>query len=391
MLHRRSIPCPQRRAVAYNQTVRPGSIPLGHFFGVDLRVHLYTVVLLPLLAMLAAVQDVSAGRGVLLFLLLMLAILVRESALSLGRLAAGVPVDRLVITPIGAVVNDGAAVAEEQAPRWLALVGPLANFAAAIVMAMLAFSVTSGVNFFQRHLAEPQHLLRAAIWLQIMLGALHLLPATPLDAGALLRTQFVRMRGKARGVRSAAGLSQAIGLGLMVFGGVTQEIVLMLLGGTVLLLAQLEAQRAVTQTAVSSITVGDVMLSEWTSLSASDTVQDALERSAHSLQESFPVVRGPVVVGSITREALLGQLRAEGNGYVQGSMSRDLVIAAPSDGLVATVQRLAGRSARGNVVPVMRDGQVVGMVTPQSLSPAMLSLGRVRRYQRGAEQRKRPQ
>ena len=330
--------------------------------------------------MLASIQDVSAGRGVLLFFLLMLAIVVRESARTLGRLLAGIHVDRLIVTPIGALTGDGGPEADEDAPRWLALVGPLANFAAAIVMVMLAFSVTSGVNFFQRHLAEPGHLLRATVWIQIMLGGLHLLPASPLDAGALLRTQFVRVRGKVRGGRAAAGLSQAIGLGLMVFGGVTQEILLMLLGGTVLLLAQLEAQRAVTQTAVSTITVADVMLSEWTSLSASDTVQDALERSAHSLQESFPVVRGPVVVGSITRDALLGLLRAEGNGYVQGAMSRDLVVAAPEDALVATVQRLASREARSNVVPVMRDGQVVGMITPQSLSPAMMSLGRARRY-----------
>ena len=335
------------------------------------------VVLLPLLALLATIQDVSAGRGIMLYLLLMLAIAVRESARSLGRLLAGVHVDRLVITPIGALVNDGEA--ETDAPRWLALTGPLANFAAAIVMAMLVFSVTSGVNFFQRHLAEPGHLLRAAIWLQIMLGALHLLPASPLDAGALLRTQFQRVRGEARGARAASGLSQVIGLGLMVFGGVTQEILLMLLGGTVLLLAQLEAQRAVAQTRVSSITVGDVMLSEWTSLAASDTVEDALERSAHSLQETFPVVRGPVVVGSITRDALLGLLRSEGNGYVQGAMSRELVVAAPGDALIATVQRVASSQARGNVVPVMRDGHVVGMMTPQSLSPAMISLGRARR------------
>ena len=345
----------------------------------ELRLHVYTVVLLPLLAMLASIQDVSAGRGLLLFLLLLFAIAVREAARTLGRLLAGMHVDRLIITPIGALLGDGAGEMEADAPRWLALVGPLANFCAAIVMAMLAFSVTQGVNFFQRHLVEPSHLLRATVWLQIMLGALHLLPASPLDAGSLLRSQFVRVRGKTRGARAAAGLSQAIGLGLMVFGGVTQEIVLMLLGGTVLLLAQLEAQRTVTQTAVSTITVGDVMLSEWTSLSAADTVQDALERSAHSLQESFPVVRGPVVVGSITRDALLGLLRSEGNGYVQGSMSRDLVVAEPDDALIATVKRLSGREARGNVVPVMRDGQVVGIVTPQSLSPAMMSLGRARR------------
>lgn len=360
--------------------MRGASIPLGELFGVELRLHLYAVLLLPLLALLAAAEDVSVGSGLLLLLLLLLAVAVRESARTLGRLLAGVKVSRLVITPVGALATYAGADADAaETPRWLALVGPVANFCAAIVMAMLAFAVTSRVNFFQRPLAEPGHLLRAAVWVEIMLGGLHLLPALPLDAGVLLRTQLVRVRGEARGAKAAAGLSQAIGLGVIVLGGATQEIVLMLLGGSVLLLAQVEAQRAIAQTAASTITVGDVMLSEWTSLSASDTVRDALERSTHSLQENFPVVRGPVIVGSVTRGALLAALRSEGNGYVQGAMSRDLAVAAPDDPLIPTVRRVAASVASGNVVPVLRDGRVVGIVTPQNLSPAMLSLGRARR------------
>ncbi len=360
--------------------MRLASFPLGELFGVELRLHMYTLVLLPLMALLAAVADVSAGRGMLLCVLVLLAVAVREIARALGRLLAGVHVDRLMITPVGALIPSLSPEDEATLPRWLALVGPVANFCAAIVMAMLAFSVTSGLNFFQKHLIEPSHLLRAAVWVQILMGALHLLPAPPLDAGVLLRTQFMRVRGKAKGAKSAAGLGQAIGLALVVFGGVTQEITLMLLGGVVLLLAQLEAHRGIIQHAVSGMTIGDVMLSEWTSLAASETVREALERSTRSLQDSFPVLRGPVIVGSITREALLSSLRSEGNGYVQGSMSRELHAAAPEDLLVATVQRVMDTPARGNVLPVVRQGRVIGIVTPQSLSPAMLSLGRARRH-----------
>lgn len=360
--------------------MRSPSISLGRIFGVDLRLHLYSMAALVLLLLYASMSGVSLGRGLLLWFLLFAAVAVREVARALAAAWAGLELRRLVLLPIGALPTYAEDLPREHRhERLLALAGPIANFGAALTMALLTFSATSQVNLFQRHLMEPQHLLRAAIWMQVVLGGLHLLPATPLDAGVLMRRQFVRLRGP-KGAKASAGLGQAIGAVLVLAGVVSQETVVILLGGTVLLTAQTEGHALLAKDATKGLTMRDVMLTEWTSLAASDTLEDAVRRSNHSLQEVFPVLRGQTVVGSVARTSLLFALRLDGNGYVQGVMSRGVQAARPDDPMVSTVQGLAGaRPVGATVIPVVQGERVIGMVTPQNLLQSMAMLGRTHR------------
>ena len=365
---------------------------LGRIFGVELRLHLYAIAALVLLLLNAALVQASLARGFLLWVLLFAAVAVRETARALAAAWAGLDLRRLVLLPTGALPTYAEELPQQHRhERLLALSGPVANFAAALTMALLTFSATSQVNLFQHHLMEPQHLLRAAIWMQVVLGGLHLLPATPLDAGVLLRRQYVRVRGEAKGAKAAAGLGQAIGLMLVLAGAVSQETVLILLGGTVLLTAQREGHALLAKKAASGLTMRDVMLSEWTSLDASDTLEGAVRRSTHSVQEVFPVLRGHVVVGSVARQSLLFALRTEGNGYVQSVMTRGVRAAHPDDPLVGTVQTAAAaRIGRMGVVPIVEGERVVGMVTPQHLLQAMSMLGQTHRlFQRSDKPNRR--
>ena len=359
------------------------SFPLGTIFGVELRLHLYAVSALILLFFHAAMLEVPLRRAFGLWLLLLAAVIVREIGRAMAALYIGRDLRMLQLVPSGALAAYGdeetASVAGE---RFLALAGPLSNFLAAITMALLVFAVTSHVNLFQRPVLWPTHLLRAAIWLQVLMGGLHLLPASPLDAGSLLRRELIRARGLKRGSRTASIIGQSIGWALVATGAFSQEIMLILVGGSVLLTSQSEGHVVLAQQAASTLTMRDVMLSEWTSISASDTLDDALRRASHSLQEIFPVVRGPLIVGAVARETLLLTLRAQGNGYVQGVMSRAVHPAAPADPLIATLNRAgSSRMHRGTalVLPVVEGDRVVGMVTPQHLSRAMLTLGQSQR------------
>ncbi len=361
--------------------MRSPSFSLGRIFGVELRLHLYAIASLVLLLLYASIDEVSLGRGFLLWLLLFAAVAVRETARALAAAWAGLDLRRLVLLPIGALPTYAEGVPQQHRhERLVALSGPVANFVAALTMALLTFSATSQVNLFQSHLMEPQHLLRAAIWMQIVLGGLHLLPATPLDAGVLMRRQFVRVRGAAKGAKASAGLGQAIGWLLVLVGSVSQEVVVILMGGTVLLTAQTESHALLAKDAAKGLTMRDVMLTEWTSLDASDTLEDAVRRSTHSLQEVFPVIRGQVVVGSVARASLLFALRTEGNGYVQSVMTRGVQSAQPDAPLVGTVQTAAtARLGVTTVMPIVEGERVIGMVTPQNLLHSMALLGRTHR------------
>lgn len=368
-------------AAAYNGVMRSSSLPLGRIFGVELRLHVYSIAALVLLMVYTSLDSLQLRRGFFLWLLLGLAIAVRELGRALAAAAMGMDLRRLVLLPTGGTPTyAGESIAKPRNERLLALTGPISNFVAALTMALLVFSVTSQVNLFQRQVIGPANLLRAAIWLQVLIGGLHLMPVSPMDAGTLLRREFVRVRGAARGARAAAVIGQVTGWLLVLIGALSQEIVLMLMGGTVLLTAQAEGHTSLAQEAAKALTMRDVMLTEWTSLAASDTLEEALRRSTHSLQEIFPVVRGPLIVGAVGRQSLLFNLRSNGNSYVQGAMSRNVQIAAPGDPLVETLQRAtAATGGRAMVMPIVEGERVVGLVTPQNLSHAMSALGQTQR------------
>jgi CBS domain-containing protein len=139
---------------------------------------------------------------------------------------------------------------------------------------------------------------------------------------------------------------------------------LIIAGFFIMIGAQIEDQGVFFQSVVDTVRMHEVMLTDFATLSPSDTLADALGRCVHSLQEDFPVVRGPQLVGIVSRQRIVDALRADGNGYVQSVMSRAFQVARPEDTLGTTIRRITA----GAAFPDPRYRQrVVGIVSVQNL------------------------
>jgi len=142
--------------------------------------------------------------------------------------------------------------------------------------------------------------------------------------------------------------------------------------------AHMEDQSMLLQADVDAVRMRDVMLTQFSTLSASDTLEEALQRSVHTLQDVFPVVRGSNLVGAISRQNIVEALHADGNGYVQGVMTRSFQTAQLDDSLVKTLRRImTGQGAQ--MVPVLEGDRIVGIITPQNLAHSMGMLNQRRR------------
>ncbi|HEY4009313.1 MAG TPA: CBS domain-containing protein, partial [Acidobacteriaceae bacterium] len=141
-------------------------------------------------------------------------------------------------------------------------------------------------------------------------------------------------------------------------------------GGLVLLWSQLRMGAPLDSAETSSLLVSDVMLTEYTLLSSSDTLRGALAQTTHSLHDVFPVVRGDRLVGSISRDTLVSRLQLEGDGYLQAAMNRSLSFAEPTEKLVDALRRASSFASTG-LVPVIEGDAMLGLLTPQSLSRAV--------------------
>jgi CBS domain-containing protein len=369
--------------------MRGWSFPIGRFLGVDVRIHTFFLLLLGLAISYSSVSGSSGSRGFGLWLLLLVAVAVREIARAIASAWFGLELRSLLLLPTGGLQTYATHEATELAAtpamqKRMAVVGPIANILFGLLLAALVVTVAPQINIFERPWITPTRLLRASIWINLLLGAVNLLPASPLDGGRVFRGEFAKSRGAIKGMRAAAGLGQAIAFGFIVAGVVMPNMWLVMLGVFVMVGAHMEDQGLLLQTDTDSVRMRDVMLTEFTTLSASDTLEDALQRSVHTLQDVFPVVRGANLVGAVSRQGIVEALQSEGNGYVQGVMTRSFQTAQPDDSLVKTLRRImAGHGVQ--MVPILDGDRIVGIITPQNLAHSM-GLLNLRRRIRTQEQ-----
>jgi len=368
----------------YNRTMRGWSIPLGRWMGVEMRIHAF----FPLLALVCLALSVpeGVGRGLGLFLVLVAAVCVREAARLIAAAWLGLRLRAVLLLPIGGLFAYANPESQEGAAQGstqfiLAFSGPIANLATALVLAGMFVGAGGAMHLFEPPFISAGHLLRSMVWMQVALALIHLVPAYPLDFGRLMRGSFARKHGFAPTGRAASGIGQGVallaGLGGMALGNYW----LMIAGFFILIGAQIEDQGVFFQSVVDTVRMREVMLTDFATLSPSDTLIDALVRCVHSLQEDFPVVRGPQLVGIVSRQRIVDALRNDGNGYVQSVMSRAFQVARPEDTLGTTIRRLTAGHGLA-LIPVADSGRVVGIVSVQNLMSSMSLLAEQRRIER---------
>jgi CBS domain-containing protein len=379
--------------------MRGWSFPVGRYFGVEVRIHAFFLLLLALAVGVGSLAGASTGRVLTLWLLLLFAVVVREVARALAAAWFGLDLRGILLLPTGglftyATIDATERAAEPAMQRRMAVIGPLASIGAGLLIGAIAYASAPGIDLLGRPLIEPSHLLRATVWLNILLGAINLLPALPLDGGRVFGAPGRRANGKverraanAGGFRLwglGGGLGQWIAVALVVAGLLIPSLWLVIMGAFVLIGAHMENQGLLVQNDVDTVRMRDVMLTQFSTLSASDTLEDALQRAVHSMQDVFPVVRGGTLVGAVSRQNIVEALASEGNSYVQGVMTKSFQTALPDDSLVKTLRRILGDQG-AQLVPVMEGERIVGIVTPQNLSQSMGLLNQSRRMKRTEE------
>jgi CBS domain-containing protein len=352
--------------------------------GVELRLHAF----FPLLAVLCLALSIAdgIGRGIGLFFVLVTAVLVRETARLLAAAWLGLRLRAVLLLPIGGLFAYADPESQEGANQGsaqflLAFAGPAANLATALVLAATFVGAGGDMHLLDQPLITSAYLLRAMVWMQVGLGLVHLLPAYPLDFGRLIRGSFARKHGFAPTGRAASGLGQVLALIAMIGGMFLHNYWLIIAGFFIMIGAQIEDQGVFFQSVVDTVRMREVMLTDFATLSPSDTLADALVRCVHSLQEDFPVVRGPQLVGIVSRQRIVDALRSDGNGYIQSVMSRAFQVARPEDTLGTTIRRLTAGHGLA-LIPVAERGRVVGIVSVQNLMSSMSLLAEQRRIER---------
>jgi Zn-dependent protease/CBS domain-containing protein len=370
--------------------MRSWSIPVGRLFGVDVRIHL-TFFILPMFIFWTeyAVHQGSANgpRDLALAGIILACVAAHECGHMLAARRVGLVPKAVILLPLTGVALYEEPRVEKPQPAallWkrevrLALVGPLVSLALACLAAAAITASGRGVDLWKWPFLQSGNLPRSVVWANLYLAMFNLMPAYPLDGGRILRAFLSRTLDASTATRRAVAISNAIAMVLML-AGLFSDNWLTMVGVIVFSAAQLEERALVFQSVLDNVRLEEVMLTDFATLSPADTLEDALEKAVHSLQDDFPVVRGSDMVGVISKQRILDALRAEGNGYVQAVMNKIFEVSLRQDSLGSAFRKLTARNS--SIIPVVEDQRLIGIVTLQNLMHSMALLAESRKLRR---------
>jgi Zn-dependent protease/CBS domain-containing protein len=372
--------------------MRSWSIHVGRLFGVEVRLHL-TFVILPLFVFWTeySVHPTANGpRDLALVGIVLACVAAHEIGHMLMARRFGLIPKAVILLPLSGVTvfdesrveKPGSADAAWRREVRIALVGPLVNLVFALVAASVISVAGVGAHLREWPFLQSNNLPRSLVWANIYIAGLNLLPAYPLDGGRILRAFFARTMDPAAATRRAVSISHALAMTLMV-AGLFSNTWLTMVGLIIFSAAQLEERAVIFQSVLDNVRLEEVMLTDFATLSPADTLEDALDKAVHSLQDDFPVVRGSDMVGVISRQRILEALRLEGNGYVQAVMNKLFEVSARQESLASAFRKLTSRNL--SIIPVVEDQRLVGIVTLQNLMHSMALLAESRKLRRDGE------
>ena len=370
--------------------MRSWSIPVGRVFGVDVRIHL-TFFILPMFIFwteYAAHQGSANGpRDLALVGIILASVVAHECGHIFAARRVGLIPKAVILLPLtGVALYDESRVEKVQpaGPVWkrdirLAVIGPLLSLALAGLTAIGVIASGHGANLWKWPFLQAGKLSCSLVWANLYLAIFNLMPAYPLDGGRVLRAFLSRTLDASSATRRAVSISNAIAMVLML-AGLFSDSWLTMVGVIVFSAAQLEERALVFQSVLDNVRLEEVMLTDFATLSPADTLEDALEKAVHSLQDDFPVVRGSDMVGVISKQRILDALRAEGNGYVQAVMNKIFEVSLRQDSLGSAFRKLTARNS--SIIPVVEDQRLIGIVTLQNLMHSMALLAESRKLRR---------
>lgn len=356
----------------------------------EFRIHMTFVFLLLFVLLYESSRGGPAAiaRGFALTGLVLISVLLHEFGHIYASARQGLPVRGSILLPTGGIALMDPNTLMESArdlPREIrtALAGPLVNALIAGTAALTLLVTVPKANLLSPPLVTVTGLGRSFVWINVFLCVANLLPAFPLDGGRIFRAWRAQKMEFRLATRQAVNIGHLFAAAFMLAGVLFSQW-LMLVGLIVFFGAQMEERTVLFQSVVEAVQMEDIMLTQFSILSPADTLEDALSKAVHSLQDDFPVVSGSDLVGVITRQTIVERLRNEGNGYVQGAMNKAFEIASRTESLGSAFRKLTSRGL--TLIPVVDQERLVGIVTLQNLMHSMGLLAESRRLRRQMEE-----
>ena len=356
------------------------TIPLGRVLGIPIGLHYSWFLIFVLLTwMLAASYYPTEFQGwpttqywimgAVTAILLFVSVLFHELGHAVVALYYQIPVRSITLFIFGGVAEVGAEPPSAVVEFWIGIAGPMVSFALAGILRLL-----------QPILADVVVLLALTEYLAYVnctLALFNLIPGFPLDGGRVFRAVVWGITHNLwQATRIAANLGRGtalvfiiLGVWQMIDGSLGTGLWIALTGWFLETAARAEIQREETQGLLAGHSVSDAMSRNYTAIPADTALQQLVNQYilGRGLR-SFVIKQDENVVGLLTLHHVKEVPRSE---WPMTTAAQVMVPAAqmkwvrPDKELWAVLQEMDRDGV--NQLPVMANGQILGMLTRESI------------------------
>ncbi len=356
-------------------------IKLGTVFGVELGLHYswFVIALLIVFSLIAQFHSTNPEWGEALIwtaavvtgVFFFAGLFAHELSHALVARARGIPIHKVTLFLLGGVAQMEGEPGDARSEFWMAIVGPITSG----VLGGILLAIAWALGWEPWHNAARPG-IAILVWLgyiNLLLGAFNMIPGFPLDGGRVLRAiLWWRMRNVLRATRVAARVGQIVGVlfityGILrFFGGAgIGGLWLAFIGWFLLQAAGASYMQMQMGTALQGVRVRDLMRTDPVSVTPDTTldrvVNDYLLRSG---RRCVLVADDGHMVGLMTAHELR---QVEPSLWPQTRVSETMLpvsrvhFVSPDLPAMEALQMMSREDV--NQLPVMADGQVVGIVS----------------------------
>ena len=349
-----------------------GSWRLGKIAGIDVYVHFTFLILLGWVAIshyTTTGSFAAAAKGLAFILTLFGIVVLHELGHALAARRFGIPTRDITLLPIGGVARLEKMPEKPAQELVVALAGPAVN----VILALLLYvwlQFGPGLQPTEQAIQVEGRFLDQLFWVNVSLALFNLLPAFPMDGGRVLRALLALRMDYVKATQIAASIGQAIAM-VLGFLGLFSNPFLVFIAFFVWLGAAQEASQVQIRSALSDTPVSRAMLTDFRTLTPTDSLALAAGHVLAGFQQDFPVCEGTRLVGILTRSRLITGLAEKGESSQVGELAEtNFESVSPNDLLTAALPRLQESSLQALVV--LDQGKLVGLLTAENLGELLM-------------------
>lgn len=354
------------------------SYKIFQIFGISVELHITFILFFMFLFTISFLEAgfLSGIATIFIFFMIFTIVFLHELLHSFVAIKNGIPVQRIILLPIGGLANVEIPEKPEK-ELVIAISGPLLNFSLAFLSAfLLVFLFPNPIDLFQKNLPHVISLapdtisfiftlpgiLSALIFFNLSLGFFNMLPGFPMDGGRVFRAVLALWIDYVKATEIAVRFGQFIFLCMMFFGFISGSFMLLIIGMFLFFASGSELNIVKLSHSVYDLKIGAIAIRNFVYVNESITIPNFLEFIVKPDHRYYLVINND---GKLLGILDLYKLMEAKNEELFKKTVRDFISSAYVVDAEAKLKDKIQEVLSKDFVIVALNGKVVGYLTPQ--------------------------